>query len=208
MGISSAVYFYWYAFFKAIWLRVTQRKSLGAAANLSIASLAGVVNVFLTTPYWVVNTRMALQHKQGAASAAQDHYTSISDAFIKIWKREGLAGLYTGLMAALILVSNPSIQFAMYEQMTRYLLRIRTVQRTLSAGLAAPAVSAAAAAAASSVQAAVKREPTVRLTAYEFFVLGAIAKTVATLCTYPYQVCVGPMKAGGIAVRSGSRCIE
>jgi adenine nucleotide transporter 17 len=43
------------------------------------------------------------------------HYDGIVDAFKKIIQQEGFTALYRGLTASLILVSNPAIQFGLYE---------------------------------------------------------------------------------------------
>ncbi len=69
------------------------------------------------------------------------------------FNREGVAGFFSGLGPALVLVSNPVIQFVCYEQFTSTLLNVRSK----SAGKVVKA-----------------------LTPYEYFVLGAAAKAVAT----------------------------
>lgn len=78
-----------------------------------------------------------------------------------------------------MIVSNPVIQFVSYEQMSRLLLRGRR------SGL--------------SVEAA-KR---VGLTAMESFVIGAIAKALATVGTYPMQVAKSRMQAEKGSTASG-----
>jgi adenine nucleotide transporter 17 len=215
MGLSSAVYFYWYQFFKAQLLRRTQRKSMTPAANTAVACLAGVVNVFLTTPIWVVNTRMTLQRPQplpnattatttstttntsvsasstsvtnginnagasattassaASSAAANAHFNGVFDALAKIYAAEGIHGLYKGVTASLILVTNPVIQFVTYEQMVKFLVvhRIRNGQdKTLSS--------------------------------FEYFVFGAIAKALATVVTYPYQVVKSRLQAQGLSTK-------
>lgn len=166
VGASSAVYFFWYYTFKSVVLAQTGARAMGPLSNLGVASVAGVVNVMMTLPIWLVNTRITV--------ASHGEYTGVWDAIKKIHGEEGLRGFYRGLAPSLILVSNPAIQFVVYEQMIA--LWTRSVQQA-----AAQAGSAAAAPA--------------RLSSLQYFVLGAFAKAVATVATFPYQVVKARMQA-------------
>ncbi|XP_007939960.1 peroxisomal membrane protein PMP34 [Orycteropus afer afer] len=55
---SNFVYFYTFNSLKAVWVK-GQRSTTGK--DLVVGFVAGVVNVLLTTPLWVVNTRLKLQ---------------------------------------------------------------------------------------------------------------------------------------------------
>lgn len=107
---------------------------------------AGVVNVILTTPMWVVNTRLKLQ---GVRFRNEDlHPTQyrgifgvcctsvlycfflsvcllrldvfwLSDAFSQIISNEGVRTLWNGVLPSLVLVLNPAVQFMIYEAMKR-----------------------------------------------------------------------------------------
>jgi len=149
--VSSAVYFFWYAAFKRWYLDSTKRRHLDTGANLGIASAAGLVNVLVTIPIWVVQTRMAVP------STSHAHYKSIFDAIEQICKKEGVSALFRGLVPSLILVTNPSIQHTLYEQLS-HRLKKRLGRRGLE------------------------------LTAFHQFIVGAVAKAIATFVTYPYQV--------------------
>ena len=70
-----------------------------------------------------------------------------------IARNEGLGGLWKGTIASLILVCNPSIQFAIYESIKRRVTKTNKDLSSLSA-----------------------------------FLVGAVAKTCATLLTYPIQL--------------------
>ncbi|XP_053577364.1 peroxisomal membrane protein PMP34 isoform X1 [Bombina bombina] len=148
--LSNFVYFYTFNSLKAVWLR---GKASSTGKDLSIGFVAGVVNVLLTTPLWVVNTRLKLQ---GAKFRNEDivptTYTGIGDAFRKILREEGLMAFWNGTFPSLLLVFNPAIQFMFYEGLKRHLLRGQT-----------------------------------ELSALEIFVIGAIAKAIATTLTYPLQ---------------------
>ncbi len=93
----------------------------------------------------------------------EDYYTGVIDAFVKIAKKEGLAGLYRGFLPSLILTSNPAIQLTAYDQLAAFMVRRR----------------------ARSLQRDVART---KLTSIEYFLLGALAKAISTVITYPYQV--------------------
>uniref|UniRef100_A0A8C2Y9X3 Uncharacterized protein n=1 Tax=Coturnix japonica TaxID=93934 RepID=A0A8C2Y9X3_COTJA len=112
-----------------------------------------VVNVLLTTPLWVVNTRLKLQ---GAKFRNEDivptNYKGIIDAFHQIIRDEGALALWNGTFPSLLLVFNPAIHFIFYEGFKRKLLKKQT-----------------------------------QLTSLDAFVMGAVAKAVATTLTYPLQ---------------------
>uniref|UniRef100_A0A672T289 Peroxisomal membrane protein PMP34-like n=1 Tax=Sinocyclocheilus grahami TaxID=75366 RepID=A0A672T289_SINGR len=148
---SNFVYFYCFHSLKATWLQ-GQRSTPGRDLIIGIA--AGVVNVLVTTPLWVVNTRLKLQ---GAKFRNEDiqptHYKGITDAFVQIMQQEGVGALWNGTFPSLLLVLNPAVQFMIYEGLKRQLMR------------------------------GVHRE----LSSVEVFLIGAIAKAIATTITYPLQ---------------------
>ncbi|KAN0018635.1 hypothetical protein ACTFIU_008563 [Dictyostelium citrinum] len=142
IGASSFVYYYWYTLLKSISLKLKNKQELGTIENLAIAALAGCANVLTTLPIWVVNTRLQINSDKG-----------IVGQFKYIIKNEGFGGLYKGLIPALILVSNPSVQFVSYE-------KLRALWR--------------------------RQSGRAKLGGLEVFILGAIAKLIAGIVTYPY----------------------
>ncbi|KAG1967293.1 peroxisomal membrane protein PMP34 [Pimephales promelas] len=157
---SNFVYFYCFHSLKATWLQ-GQRSTPGR--DLIIGVAAGVVNVLVTTPLWVVNTRLKLQ---GAKFRNEDiqptHYRGIMDAFVQIMQQEGVGALWNGTFPSLLLVLNPAVQFMLYEGLKRHLLR--GVNRQLSS--------------------------------VEVFLIGAIAKAIATTITYPLQTVQSVLRFG------------
>ncbi|XP_073414123.1 peroxisomal membrane protein PMP34 isoform X2 [Dendrobates tinctorius] len=117
---SNFVYFYTFKSLKSLWIR---RTAATTSMDLTIGFIAGIVNVLLTTPLWVVNTRLKLQ---GAKFRNDDikptSYTGIADAFQKILQQEGFLSLWNGTLPSLLLVFNPAIQFMFYEGLKRQLL--------------------------------------------------------------------------------------
>ncbi|XP_003964511.2 peroxisomal membrane protein PMP34-like isoform X1 [Takifugu rubripes] len=149
--ISNFFYFYCFHSFKAIWLN---EKQATTSNDLLAGFAAGVVSVLLTSPLWVVNTRLKVQ---GLRCYSKDvlptRYSGFMDAIVQITSQEGVAALWSGTFTSLLLVSNPAIQFMVYEGLKRHLRWI------------------------------VSRE----LSSVEFFIIGALAKAVATIVTYPLQ---------------------
>jgi len=166
LGASNFVYFFHYQAFKSIYKRLIAKQEnivIDPFTNLAIASAAGVINVLITTPLWVAGTRLSVQDKK-SKDEVEKPYTGIVDCLTRIAKDEGLAALWKGVGPSLILVSNPSIQFATYER-----LRAPMAERATKRG-----------------------SP---ITSLEFFVMGAIAKAVATVFTYPLQVAQSRLRA-------------
>ncbi|XP_025957451.1 peroxisomal membrane protein PMP34 [Dromaius novaehollandiae] len=156
---SNFVYFYTFNSLKALWVK-GQHSTTGK--DLILGVVAGVVNVLLTTPLWVVNTRLKLQ---GAKFRNEDivptNYKGIVDAFHQIIRDEGVLALWNGTFPSLLLVFNPAIQFMFYEGFKRKLLKKQ-----------------------------------LQLTSLDAFVIGAIAKAVATTLTYPLQTVQSILRFG------------
>lgn len=121
---SGFVYFY---SFNA--LRKT-RKHRTAISDLSFGAIAGIINVLTTTPLWVVNTRIKMQttkktlhqsKQQTDKETMQVHYNGLIDGLIKIYSTEGTDALWAGTVPSLMLVSNPAIQFMIFELLKRNL---------------------------------------------------------------------------------------
>ncbi|XP_053107962.1 peroxisomal membrane protein PMP34 isoform X2 [Hemicordylus capensis] len=122
---SNFVYFYTFNSLKAMWVKGHHSTT---GKDLILGIVAGIVNVLLTTPLWVVNTRLKLQ---GAKFRNEDiiptNYKGIVDAFHQIIREEGILALWNGTFPSLLLVFNPAIQFMFYEGLKRKILK-RQVQ--------------------------------------------------------------------------------
>jgi len=176
LGVSNFVYFYANNLFKVLIKRATQ-KEITVVQNLFIASLAGVVNVLTTCPLWVANTRLRLQsgkvhgsggHGQSAAAKKDEQkkpFDGLIDAMTRIAREEGVAALWNGAQSSLILVSNPTIHFVVYDKVFEIM------------------------------QKAAQVDGRKRLTSWEIFLAGAIAKTAATILTYPVQLAQTRLRA-------------
>lgn len=158
--ISNFVYFYTFHSMKA--LRSAADVSPSAMSDLILGSLAGVVNVFTTTPCWVVNTRLKMKGLGHRVKDNTTYYDNLLDGLIYIGRTEGPKGLWAGAIPSLLLVTNPAIQFMVYEALKR-----RLVAGGSQSG-----------------------------SALTFFAIGAVAKTIATVLTYPLQLIQTKLRHG------------
>eukprot|EP00927_Polykrikos_kofoidii_P078215 TRINITY_DN75060_c0_g1_i1.p1 TRINITY_DN75060_c0_g1~~TRINITY_DN75060_c0_g1_i1.p1 ORF type:complete len:390 (+),score=42.45 TRINITY_DN75060_c0_g1_i1:136-1170(+) len=181
LGIGNFAYFYIYTALRQALQYFRHRRGLGrdipTLYNVWIAAVAGVVNVVITTPLWVVYTRVAAAARlQQPGQPKKTHqYKGIGDALWQIARKEGVTALWSGMTPSLILVSNPTVQFVAYERLKGALLFFRvgwTSKVSATDAAALPLLSSA-----------------------EYLVLGAAAKMAATLMTYPLQVAQTRLRA-------------
>jgi solute carrier family 25 folate transporter 32 len=105
-------YFYFYEMAKK--RKLSQRPGNGklqTVDHLLAGTEAGVILVMIFNPLWLTKTRLALQ----GVSTTRKPYKGFIDCLVTIAKEEGIAGLYKGLIPALLLTSHGAIQFASYE---------------------------------------------------------------------------------------------
>lgn len=111
---SNFVYFYTFHGLK----RLLNNNEQTAFKDLILGMVAGACNVMVTTPLWVVNTRLKMKGVDDSSTS----YDGLLDGLIGISKEEGILGLWAGAIPSLILVINPAIQFMTYEGIKRRLL--------------------------------------------------------------------------------------
>ncbi|THH29391.1 hypothetical protein EUX98_g4801 [Antrodiella citrinella] len=93
-----------------------------------------------------------------------------------ILRKDGIAAFWRGIGPALVLVINPIIQYTIFEQLKNLLVKRRLVKiREMG-----PAVQVASAV----------------LSDWDYFLLGALSKLIATSSTYPYIVIKSRLQAG------------
>ncbi|XP_059216072.1 peroxisomal membrane protein PMP34 isoform X2 [Stomoxys calcitrans] len=120
--ISNFVYFYSFHCLKALSMG-SDRSQQSALKDLMLGAVAGIINVFSTTPFWVVNTRLRMRDVAGTSEEVNKYYKSLLSGLRYVAKTEGIKGLWSGTIPSLILVSNPSLQFMMYELLKRNVLK-------------------------------------------------------------------------------------
>ncbi|XP_076020689.1 peroxisomal membrane protein PMP34 [Genypterus blacodes] len=165
---SNFVYFYTFNTLKK--LAASGQHKSRPGTDLLMGVISGAVNVVLTTPMWVVNTRLKLQGaKFRNEDLQQTHYKGIFDAFSQIIANDGVGTLWNGTLPSLILVLNPALQFMVYEAMKR------------RAGKGGKRISSA-----------------------EIFLIGAVAKAIATTVTYPLQTVQAILRFGQYKGKGGA----
>uniref|UniRef100_A0A0D6R711 Peroxisomal nicotinamide adenine dinucleotide carrier n=1 Tax=Araucaria cunninghamii TaxID=56994 RepID=A0A0D6R711_ARACU len=168
--------------------------SVGMFSSLVVAACAGCLNVLFTNPIWVVVTRMQTDSKtqkrhsntkdeettypiaQLPATATTDiilplltevHQYGTGHAVQEVYGEAGILGFWKGVMPTLIMVSNPSIQFMLYESLLKHIRAKR----------------------------ALNKQGSNSISAVEIFLLGALAKLGATVITYPLLVVKSRLQA-------------
>jgi len=152
--ISQFIYFYAYSFFKQWYLKRAKVLKMGTGTNLLVAAAAGTCTAVLTQPLDTASARM----QTSTFGKSKSLWATLTEGS---WSEA-----YAGIGASLILVSNPAIQYTVFEQLKDHLIEGNAVAATVS------------------TQKVVKRSPVV-LSAFQAFLVGALSKTVATILTYP-----------------------
>ncbi|KAL7530432.1 hypothetical protein ACHAXR_004672 [Thalassiosira sp. AJA248-18] len=142
-------------------------------SSLLASTVTGILNVFLTTPLWNGTRRIMESDPQPQACIDDEKQQqqlrrgepNLWEMMYQIANKEGILELWHGTFSSLLLVSNPAIQYFLYEQIRVWVLGIKN--RRDSSG---------------------ERAPSLQLTVMEAFVFGALSKTVATVVTYPLQL--------------------
>ncbi|XP_023669993.2 solute carrier family 25 member 32b [Paramormyrops kingsleyae] len=153
-GASWGLYFFFYNAIKA-YAREDRRSELSASEHLIAAAQAGGMTLCLTNPIWVTKTRLVLQYNTDHSGR---QYRGMLDALVKIYRQEGVAGLYRGFVPGLFGTSHGALQFMAYEELKRDYNKYRS------------------------------RASEAKLNPLEYLSMAALSKVFAVSTTYPYQV--------------------
>lgn len=91
-----------------------QEKSI---VHLLAAAQAGVVTGTATCPVWVVKTRLQLDRNLAAERGAGRRYKNAVDCAVQTVRQEGVRGLYRGLGASYLGVTESTMQWVLYEKL-------------------------------------------------------------------------------------------
>lgn len=142
--------------------------------SLLSSTLTGIINVFLTTPLWNGTRRIMESDSSDFGSPKKPlRQPSLWEMMKHIENDEGVLQLWHGTWSSLLLVSNPAIQYFLYEQIRVWVLGIKNDKRhrrQLAHGSRDDG------------------HKILQLSALEAFAFGAFAKTIATIVTYPLQL--------------------
>ncbi|CAN6467868.1 unnamed protein product [Victoria cruziana] len=152
--IAQFIYFYGYSYFKRLYLSRSRQKTIGTKANLIVAAAAGACTAIITQPLDTASSRM------------QTSEFGKSKGLWATLTRGSWSEAFDGLGISLLLTSNPSIQYTVFDQLKQRMLK-RQELRGLTAETASPQA----------------------LSAFSAFLLGALSKSIATFVTYPAIRC-------------------
>uniref|UniRef100_A0A5F8H319 Solute carrier family 25 member 32 n=1 Tax=Monodelphis domestica TaxID=13616 RepID=A0A5F8H319_MONDO len=154
-GLSWGLYFFFYNAIKS-YKTEGRTEPLDATEYLVSAAEAGAMTLCITNPLWVTKTRLMLQYN--VVSSSQRQYKGMIDTLVKLYKYEGVRGLYKGFLPGLFGTSHGALQFMAYE-----LLKLKYNTH-------------------------VSRLPDEQLSTIEYISIAALSKIFAVAATYPYQV--------------------
>ncbi|GAA5879393.1 hypothetical protein JCM16303_003187 [Sporobolomyces ruberrimus] len=181
IAVTNGIYYLFFEEARAVVLKSRQggRATLSTLESILVSAFAGAATSIISNPIWVINTRQTVRTSVAPSSSLAtpsskvvEKRLSMWQTILHIWRTDGPSAFFSGLGPALILVSNPILQFTLFEQLKNFLLRRRQLRLSKSHASAPP------------------------LTDLDFFLLGAITKLFATGTTYPYLTVKARLQAG------------
>lgn len=113
---ARAINFYTYGNGKRIISTYFNDGKESAWVHLCAAACAGVITGTATNPIWLVKTRLQLD-KNTHADGRGRQYQNALDCTMQTLRKEGIRGLYRGLTASYLGVTESTIHWMLYEQM-------------------------------------------------------------------------------------------
>ena len=170
--------FVYYFFFEAMREFILTSKRITRSSKAKLGALtttesilsglvAGITTALISNPIWVINTRQTVRVSQKDTTGANKVVArkSFLQTLHHIVEKDGVRALWKGIGPALVLVTNPVLQYTAFEQLKNWLVNIRQVSRSNTPAAAKPLLSD-----------------------LDFFWLGALSKLIATSITYPQIV--------------------
>ncbi|KAM0748581.1 mitochondrial carrier [Meredithblackwellia eburnea MCA 4105] len=195
IAITNGIYYLFFEESRAVILRAKKgsKASLSTFESMLASAIAGAATSVISNPIWVVNTRQTVRTTIAPAlpTAANPNPKVIVEKKLGVWqtilhiiKTDGFKAFFHGLGPALVLVSNPILQFTLFEQLKNAILARRRLRLTKGNASMPP------------------------LTDLDFFLLGAISKLFATAITYPYLTVKARMQAGAAEGKSYTSSLD
>ncbi|KAF8076355.1 peroxisomal membrane protein PMP47B [Lyophyllum atratum] len=180
IAVTNGVYYYFYERSRGTILKSrTGGKGLTTFESILTGIIAGSATTILSNPIWVVQTSQAVRTLKQSSPESHDEVTVKKLGFVETIKhilaKDGIQAFWRGIGPALVLVINPVLQYTVFEQLKNLLIASRT-HKLRAAGAVGTAVAV--------------------LSDWDFFLLGALSKLVATGTTYPYIVMKSRLHAG------------
>jgi adenine nucleotide transporter 17 len=111
---SYGIYFFCYRFWKNYLTSKFNITNLETKHIALCTFLSGTTSTCLANPLWFINTRLTL--------AKADNKKGIFETASSILKTEGIWAFFKGVFPNMILVTNPIINFIVYEKLKQWLL--------------------------------------------------------------------------------------
>ena len=120
---ARAINFYTYGNGKRIISQAFNNGQEAAWVHICAAATAGVVTGTATNPIWLVKTRLQLDKSRAERSGlpSSRQYKNSLDCAMQTIRQEGIRGLYRGLSASYLGVTESTLQWVLYEQMKLYI---------------------------------------------------------------------------------------
>ena len=109
------IYFTLYTESKRLFGTLLGKEETPVVHILSAMSAGASTNI-ITNPLWVLKTRFQTQTIGGK----DPKYSGILQGFARIWKEEGIKGMYRGLGPSLLGIIHVAVQFPLYEALKKY----------------------------------------------------------------------------------------
>jgi Mitochondrial carrier protein len=92
---------------------------------LCAAAMAGIVTSTVTNPIWLIKTRLQLDKNivEKTGGVAIRRYKNSWDCIKQVVRQEGIRGLYKGMSASYLGVTESTLQWVLYEQMKKSLAK-------------------------------------------------------------------------------------
>lgn len=123
MAVANFIYYYFYESTGRSIQRLRRKTQLNALESIVTGAIAGSATAIASNPIWVANTRMTITKSEKSTLAMM----------LQIVKDDGVLALFKGLKPALILVTNPIIQYTVFEQLKNMILGLQGNQNAILA---------------------------------------------------------------------------
>ena len=161
---EKSLYFFAYTFLKNGYKGLTGSDDIDPLPNLVLGSLAEWAHLPVTLPIDCLTTKIQTDHTGRGAVAL----------LCSMLSEKGPGGMYKGIQAYVVLCLKPAIQYTVYEQVKKVVLLKRSLAHGGGGGKKRGRVGGGG-----------EREGE-SLAASEAFLLGMVARTVATIAVFPY----------------------
>jgi solute carrier family 25 (peroxisomal adenine nucleotide transporter), member 17 len=162
IGQVCSQYYFFYLF--VLFRKMLMSSMKGFSRDIIASVVAGVLSTVLANPLWLANARACAQPIEDdipstpITEKAKRAFGGLFQALRQIVEENGLSGLMIGLGPSLVLVTNPVICYTTSERLKFLIMRLKHGATRVTSSLSP----------------------------HEVFAVGAVAKCVATLVTYPY----------------------